>query len=312
MSAQDHPNVYQLLDAIETALSEDSSGSGEDDLGFVEGPSGGDTTWVFLDRQNFDYGHILDEDGNAVRKPAKCMRGYVREVAHYTNVNEYGESQKLRVFMEAGDHDIAIQTGFFTNTSKSILSQLAATEDPTSNPVTIEPNVPDGRQDGNSANVLFTELYENGAEIRDNDWPQEKQDVIDQFDYVRQTLLGLEPQQEDRRHLGNQTGGRGGAQGPRQQPQQPNRQPRQRQPQQPPQQQQGRQPQQGGGQSPQQPQQPQQPAAAPGQGGGNGQPGGGDGQPAPPQQGGGGQPSPNAPSRDDTEQVPGNAPPPSV
>jgi hypothetical protein len=289
-------NVSAFLNQLETALAEDETNDGIQ-TGFVdEAPDGGNSTYVFLNRQNFDYGHLLDDNGNPIRTPGRYIAGRVEEIEHFTRESEqYSDSSKLRLRVEADTETIMIETGFFSNTGKSLLSDLVAVQNPGS-VLTIEPSLPDERRDGGSQNVLFTDLYEGSDLVISKRWPDSDQDVIDLFHEVREDVFGLPAQEEDQPHL--PSGGGGRQQAPQQQPQQrrqggggapprqngggqQNGQRQQRQPQQ------NGQPQQGG----------RQPAA------GNGQP-----QQAP-QQGGGQQPNAAPPSRNDTAQTPSTPPP---
>ncbi len=244
---------------------------------------------MFLNRQEFDFGHMLDEDGNPIRKPAKCISGRLEDIEHFTRVSDYGESHKLRLRMEAGGQTILIETGFFTNTAKSLLSDLEAVEDPNSI-LTIEPTLPDERRSGNSQNVLFTDLYEGESAVISEGYPNGgDQEVVQAFKNVRQNVFGLPPQEED------QPRPRQGGDGQPAQPQQQRRQ--------------------GGG--------------APRQSGGDGQParqqqGGQQRQQQQPRQGGGGQtrrqpqqggqqqPNQAPPSRDGTAQTLDTPPPPTA
>ncbi len=244
-----HPNVNALLDTLEAALSEDASDGGIQ-TGFRETSPEGESQYLFLNRQSFDYGHMLDDDQNPIRPPARCVAGRVEDVSHFTRTNDYGTSHKLRLRVETGEGTIMIETGFFTNTSKSLLSDLAEIEDPNSI-LTIEPTLPDERRGGNSQNVLFTDLHEGTEAVISQRYPDTDQDVIDTFKEVRQDVFGLPAQEEDPPRLPNDSGGGqqgGGGAPPRQQPQQ-RRQGGQRNGRQP---QQGDQPQQGGQQQPNQ------------------------------------------------------------
>ncbi|MCS4054076.1 hypothetical protein [Salinibacter ruber] len=191
-----HPNVNALLDTLEAALSEDASDGGIQ-TGFREVPPEGQSSYVFLNRQEFDFGHMLDEDGNPIRKPAKCISGRLEDIEHFTRVSDYGESHKLRLRMEAGGQTILIETGFFTNTAKSLLSDLEAVENPDSI-LTIEPTLPDERRSGNSQNVLFTDLYEGESAVISEGYPNGgDQEVVQAFKNVRQNVFGLPAQEED-------------------------------------------------------------------------------------------------------------------
>ncbi|MCS4136572.1 hypothetical protein [Salinibacter ruber] len=282
-----HPNVNALLDTLEAALSEDASDDGIE-TGFRETSPEGESQYLFLNRQSFDYGHMLDDDQNPIRPPARCVAGRVEDVSHFTRTNDYGTSHKLRLRVETGEGTIMIETGFFTNTSKSLLSDLVAVEDPNSI-LTIEPTLPDERRGGNSQNVLFTDLYEGTEAVISQRYPDTDQDVIDTFKEVRQDVFGLPAQEEDPARLPDNSGGQqGGGAPPRQQPQQ-RRQGGQQQPQ------------QGGQQRQQQPRQAS-----------NGQPQGGQRNGRQPQQGGQQQqPNQAPPSRNDTAQTP-NTPPPTA
>ncbi len=291
-----HPNVNALLDTLEAALSEDASDDGIK-TGFRETSPEGESQYLFLNRQSFDYGHMLDDDQNPIRPPARCVAGRVEDVSHFTRTNDYGTSHKLRLRVETDDGTIMIETGFFTNTAKSLLSDLAEIENPSSI-LTIEPTLPDERRSGNSQNVLFTDLYEGTEAVISQRYPDTDQDVIDTFKEVREEVFGLPPQEED------QPRPRQGGDGQPAQPQQQRRQgggaPRQSGGDgQPARQQQGgqqrrqQQPRQGGGgqtrRQPQQGGQPQQGA----------------------RQGGQQQPNQAPPSRDGTAQTP-NTPPPTA
>ncbi|ABC46370.1 hypothetical protein [Salinibacter ruber] len=190
-----HPNVNALLDTLEAALSEDASDDGIE-TGFRETSPEGESQYLFLNRQSFDYGHMLDDDQNPIRPPARCIAGHVEDVSHFTRTNDYGTSHKLRLRVETDDGTIMIETGFFTNTSKSLLSDLAEIEDPNSI-LTIEPTLPDERRGGNSQNVLFTDLHEGTEAVISQRYPDTDQDVIDTFKEVRQDVFGLPAQEED-------------------------------------------------------------------------------------------------------------------
>ncbi|MCS4159259.1 hypothetical protein [Salinibacter ruber] len=296
-----HPNVNALLDTLEAALSEDASDDGIE-TGFRETSPEGESQYLFLNRQSFDYGHMLDDDQNPIRPPARCVAGHVEDVSHFTRTNDYGTSHKLRLRVETGEGTIMIETGFFTNTSKSLLSDLAEIENPNSI-LTIEPTLPDERRGGNSQNVLFTDLHEGTEAVISQRYPDTDQDVIDTFKEVRQDVFGLPPQEDDAPRLPNNGGGgqQGGGAPPRQQPNQRRQggQQRQQQPRQAsngqPRQASNGQPQQGGQRNGRQPQQGAQP-----QQGGQPQQGA--------QQGGQQQPNQAPPSRDGTAQTP-NTPP---
>ncbi|MCS4051294.1 hypothetical protein [Salinibacter ruber] len=234
-----HPNVNALLDTLEAALSEDASDDGIE-TGFRETSPEGESQYLFLNRQSFDYGHMLDDDRNPIRPPARCIAGRVEDVSHFTRTSDqYSDSHKLRLRVETDGGTIMIETGFFTNTSKSLLSDLAEIEDPGSI-LTIEPTLPDERRGGNSQNVLFTDLYEGTEAVISQRYPDTDQDVIDTFKEVRQDVFGLPPQEDDAPRLPDNSGGgqQGGGAPPRQQPQQRR--------------QGGQQPQQGGQQQPNQ------------------------------------------------------------
>jgi hypothetical protein len=248
---------------------------------------------VFLNRQEFDFGHMLDEDGNPIRKPAKCISGRLEDIEHFTRVSDYGESHKLRLRMEADGQTILIETGFFTNTAKSLLSDLEAVEDPNSI-LTIEPTLPDERRSGNSQNVLFTDLYEGESAVISEGYPNGgDQEVVQAFKNVRQNVFGLPPQEED------QPRPRQGGDG---QPAQPNRR-----------RQGGGAPRQSGGDGQPARQQPRRASNdQPRQGGGQPQQGGGGQTRRQPQQGGGNQPNQAPPSRDGTAQTLDTPPPPTA
>ncbi len=253
---------------------------------------------MFLNRQEFDFGHMLDEDGNPIRKPAKCISGRLEDIEHFTRVSDYGESHKLRLRMEAGGQTILIETGFFTNTAKSLLSDLEAVEDPNSI-LTIEPTLPDERRSGNSQNVLFTDLYEGESAVISEGYPNGgDQEVVDTFKNVRQNVFGLPPQEED------QPRPRQGGDGQPAQPQQQRRQG-------------GSAPRQSGGdgQPARQQQSGQQRQQQPRQGGGQPQQGGGQTRRQPQQgarQGGQQQPNQAPPSRNATAQTLDTPPPPTA
>ena len=204
---QDYPNVSALLNQLETALAEDETNGGIQ-TGFVdEAPDGGNSTYVFLNRTEFDYGFILDEDGNPIRTPGRYIAGRVEEIEHFTRESEqYSDSYKLRLRVEADGETIMIETGFFSNTGKSLLSDLVGVQNPNS-VLTIEPSLPDERRDGGSQNVLFTDLYEGSDLVISKRWPNNDEDVIDLFHEVRE-VFGLPPQEEDQPRLPNSGGGR--------------------------------------------------------------------------------------------------------
>lgn len=176
------------------ALADELRGGDADDndLGFVD--MGSDTEFVFLNRQEFDHGHMIDENDDPVPLPGDAMAGYIDD-AYYTfrEHETYGLSQKLRVVLDTEPGRIMMEAGFFTNTSKSLLSNLANLQDPGAL-VTIEPSLPDNPDE--SPNVLFTEIYESGELIQgtNGDWPHEDEEVIELFNYVREEVFGFEPQ----------------------------------------------------------------------------------------------------------------------
>lgn len=187
-------------------------------LGYTDGPPRGqDLDFVFLNREEFDTGHILveDEDGNVYPEevPGGAMTGYLTDVRYRKKeTEEYGLIQKLRIRLDCGDFDIMAETGFFTLTSKSLLSSLASMEN-TGEPVTLVPDPADPNDEGatrNSKNILFMDAFE-GDELlmTDSDaWPDSDQDVIDLFQMVRLDILGLE-EQEDQPQVRNSGGGGG-------------------------------------------------------------------------------------------------------
>jgi len=180
------------------ALANELQGEEDDDgdLGFVDNPGGNGTTeFVALQRDEFDHGHMYDEDGDPIPLPGEAMAGYIDDVFYYfTEHEKYGLSQKLRVTLDTTPgHRIMIQAGLFTNTGKGLLANLARVQDRGAK-LTIEPSLPDNPEE--SPNVLFVDMYENGELIQDSgeEWPHEDQDVIDLFHFVREEVFGFEPQ----------------------------------------------------------------------------------------------------------------------
>lgn len=162
-------------------------------LGFVDNPgANGDTQFVFLNRTEFNTGHMMNENEEPIPLPGEAMAGYMEDVYYdFRESDQFGLSQKLRVVLNIEDGRIMMESGFFTNTGKSILANLAEVQDPGAL-LAIEPSLPDNP--GESPNVLFTELYEDGELIQDSTWPHEDQQVIELFHEVREGVFGFEPQ----------------------------------------------------------------------------------------------------------------------
>jgi hypothetical protein len=197
--------TLQELAAAITGTEDTDSG-----LGFVD--LGGDTEFVFLNRQEFDHGHMVDDNDEPVPLPGDAMAGYIDDVFYtFTEHETYGLSQKLRVTLDCEGRRIMMEAGFFTNTAKSLLANLERVQDPGAL-ITIEPSLPDNPDE--SPNVLFTEVYENGEMIQDSEWPHEDQDVIDLFHEVRENVFGFEPQDVEPELPNRSSGGGGNHAGP--------------------------------------------------------------------------------------------------
>jgi hypothetical protein len=179
------------------ALADELRGDDTDDsdLGFIDNPGGnGDTDFVWLNRQEHNRGRMLDENDEPIPFPGDAVAGYVSDIWYQFKDHErYSLLQRLRIALDIEPGTVMLQTNFFTNTSKSLLANLAGVQDPGAK-ITIEPSLPDDPDE--SPNVLFTEVYENGKMIQDTngDWPHEDQDVIDLFHFVREDVFGFEPQ----------------------------------------------------------------------------------------------------------------------
>ncbi|MCS4169404.1 hypothetical protein GGQ05_000848 [Salinibacter ruber] len=198
----------ELLAALGNLTSSGDSEE-EDGLGFVD-LGNGETDFVFLNRQEFDHGHMVDENDDPVPLPGDAMAGYIEDVYYDFKEHEtYGLSQKLRVVLNTEPRRIMMEAGFFTNTAKSLVANLAQVQDPGAL-ITIEPSLPDNPDE--SPNVLFTEVYENGEMIQDSEWPREDEDVIDTFLNVRENVFGFEPQDVEPQ-LPDRSGGGGGPEG---------------------------------------------------------------------------------------------------
>lgn len=210
-TAPQGPTASAIVDELLSRLSgeeDEDEGSG---LGFV-GQNGQQLTDVYLNRDSYDHGHLLDRSGDGeptpVPLPNQAIRGYLTDIQYYLRQSEFGPSQKLRLFLDCGDEgEFMIETGFFTNTAKSLVSDLAEI-DP-SQPVRIIPDPSDG-DSARQQKVLFVNIEQNGDYIQ-GEWPDTNQEVVEFFDIVREQVLGLERQEERPQPNGVSSSGTAGA-----------------------------------------------------------------------------------------------------
>lgn len=217
MSNLNSEDLGFLLKDISSKLLGETEETGENEGGFVDAPAtdNNEVTNVFLVRDQFDYGYLLEGEGqNAEQVPlpdmpdqdrrgeaSKGVEGRLVAVEHkLRSSQQYGDAHKLRVRLQYTQDgvtkDFLLHTGFFTNTAKSLLSNLAAIEgDLQDRLVTIMLDPPMG-EDANQ-NVLFTDVFTEDGLILDSEWPENDQEVIDIFDGLRERL-GQDPLEEDR------------------------------------------------------------------------------------------------------------------
>jgi hypothetical protein len=203
-------NNQNVETAVRNVLQNMLGGEDSGGMGFVD-PGGGPVHYVFLSRDQFDHGHMLEDAENGgeptpIPLPDRAMRGYLQNVQYFTKTSDFGTSEKLRVDLNTGDDGvIMIETGFYTNTAKALLPCLAEVNP--DQPVTVIPDPSDG-ESAKEQKVLFVNVLQNGEAVM-ADWPDSDDDVINYFDIVREQVLGLDKQDEHPSSRGSAGGAAG-------------------------------------------------------------------------------------------------------
>ena len=209
--------IRALVQNVASALAHDETEQAENEGGFVDAPNtdSNPVTNVFLVRDRYDHGYLLEGQGdNAEQIPlpeipdqdrrgeaSKGVEGRIVSVEHkLTDGGQYDPRHKLRVRLEytvdGKKHDFLLHTGFFTNTAKSLLSNLSAIEGELKDRLVTIMMDP-ARGENANKNVLFTDVFTEEGLVMDSEWPENDQVVIDLFDSLRERL-GQEPLEEDR------------------------------------------------------------------------------------------------------------------
>jgi len=151
----------QIFDAVAERLSPSASGGS----GFVEHPKRqGDLYYIFANRDSYPRGHMLDEDSEPVPLPKSAIHGQIIGLAFGVRKSQqYEDSPKLRLDLNADGDRFIIEMGYNTNTARGVIAALDNDEDATVE--TLERGItiafePEEEHD----KVLYANVYDAGGE----------------------------------------------------------------------------------------------------------------------------------------------------